>query len=86
MSSYYARQAQREMECRANPTRKGAGKVDGRPAIANRRPGPCHYCGAEVPAEAGLAVKYPDGWRVQHRPQVWQGSPVSGQWVDGCTS
>ena len=53
---------------------------------ANRYPGECCYCHAEVPASAGLLrVNRTTGrWEVRHMPAEWHGSPVSGRYVNGC--
>lgn len=53
---------------------------------ANRYPGECLYCHAEVPALAGLLVRNlaTHAWEVKHRPAEWHGSPVSGRYVNGC--
>lgn len=64
--------------------RSGVGRCHGLPSIANKRPGDCHLCGQLVAVGGGLAVKCRDGWKVEHRPARWQGSPVSGQMVGGC--
>jgi hypothetical protein len=47
---------------------------------------PCRYCGAEVPARAGIltADRERGGWLVHHAPARWVGSPVSGRYVGGC--
>ena len=57
----------------------------GRVQRANKYAGPCHYCGAEVPAGKGqLWAGGADGWQVVHLEATWAGSPVSGRWVGGC--
>lgn len=57
----------------------------GRIGRANTRPGPCHYCGAEVPANGGQLWRNADGsWSAVHLEATWKGSPVSGRYVGGC--
>lgn len=57
----------------------------GRIPRANKRPGPCHYCGAEVPANGGQLWRNADGsWSAVHSESRWAGSPVSGRYVGGC--
>jgi hypothetical protein len=59
-----------------------------RPAVGttrgNKYPGECWLCGQTVPALAGIAVYRSNGWQIQHMPQKWHGSPVSGGWSGGC--
>jgi hypothetical protein len=51
----------------------------------NRYAGPCAICGQNVPAGAGLLTWIRnDGWKLTHKPARWVGSPISGQWSDGC--
>ncbi len=52
---------------------------------ANKFAGPCAACGLEVRAGNGqLTGSREAGWKVTHRPASWHGSPVSGQYVNGC--
>ena len=57
----------------------------GRVSKVNARPGPCHYCGTEVPAGKGQLFREDSGaWSAVHLAASWQGSPVSGSWAGGC--
>ena len=56
----------------------------GRVQRANKYAGPCHYCGAEVPAGKGQLWSGNAGWEVIHLEMTWAGSPVSGRYAGGC--
>jgi hypothetical protein len=73
MSGYY-----RGRQRRTFPARNG------RVGRANKHAGPCHYCGAEVPAGKGQLWSGESGWEVVHLAMTWAGSPVSGRYVGGC--
>lgn len=53
----------------------------------NRFEGTCEACGQTVPSGCGRVrlARNPDRWITSHKPTTWQGSPVSGGWVGGCT-
>lgn len=64
-----------------------------RRTMSNKYAGDCEICGQRVEAGGGLAVGVTNGrdrrgwrysWTVEHMPQQWVGSPVSGSWVGGC--
>lgn len=75
MSGYYGRSGYKRRSYRR----------PGRQAMANRRPGPCRVCGAEIPGGAGqLWFSSAGEWSVIHTAREWRGSPVSGRWVGGC--
>lgn len=58
---------------------------EGRIPRVNKYAGPCHFCGAEVPAERGQLYAVPGkSLAPVHLATSWKGSPVSGRYVGGC--
>jgi hypothetical protein len=62
---------------------------DSSPQMTGPRPntyaGNCDTCGVAVAARAGILTgSKATGYTVRHAPATWNGSPVSGGWVNGC--
>lgn len=54
-----------------------------RPVVrANKYEAPCRVCGETVPAETGIWESATR--QVRHLPMEWNGSPVSGKYINGC--